>query len=219
MHPSSRTIRILADVVDVLVIALIAFALFGVILGRVLPALGHPVFVVGGPSMGPVMTPGDAIVLEQVEPARLVAGDVVSLQTGPARAVYTHRIIRIAERDGQIWVETKGDANALADPSITPASAVIGRVTGVVPVAGYLLALLSVPVGVIFVLATGALLIALGWCLDGIEADRRRLAYRAGVAAIVAAPVAPHVARQRTAQRRRTTAAAGRSGRTVRVRG
>jgi len=218
MHPSNRTIRVLADLVDILVIAVIAIALGGVVLGRVLPALGHPVFVVGGPSMSPVMGLGDAIVLEQVEPARLAVGDVVSLRTGPARAVYTHRIIRIAERDGQIWIETKGDANELADPSISPASAVIGRVSGVVPVVGYLLALLSVPVGVVFVLATGALLIALGWCLDGIEADRRRVAYRAGVAAIVAAPVAP-VAQEPTAQRSRTTGAARRSGRTVRARG
>ena len=215
MHPSSRTIRILANLVDILVITVIAIALSGVALGRVLPALGHPVFVVGGPSMRPVMTPGDAIVLEQVEPARLVVGDVVSLRTGPERAIYTHRVIRIAERDGQIWLETKGDANELADPSITPASAVIGRVTGVMPVAGYLLALLSVPIGVIFFLSTGALLIALGWCLDGIGADRRRLAYRAGVAAIVAAPVAP----DGTAPRHRPPAGTRRSGRTVRARG
>jgi signal peptidase len=165
--------------------------------------------------MSPVMGLGDAIVVEQVEPARLAVGDVVSLRTGPEHAVYTHRIVRIAERDGQIWIETRGDANELADPSITPASAVVGRVTGVVPVAGYLLALLSVPVGVVFVLATGALLITLGWCLDGIEADRRRLAYRAGVAAIVAAPVAA----DRPAPRRRTTGTARRSGRTIRARG
>lgn len=218
MHPSTRTIRILANLVDILVIAVIAVALGGVVLGRVLPALGHPVFVVGGPSMSPTMGLGDAIVLEQVEPDRLVVGDVVSLRTGPSRAVYTHRIVRVAERDGQIWIETKGDANGLADPSITPASAVVGRVTGVVPVAGFLLALLSVPVGVVFVLATGALLIALGWCLDGIEADRRRQAYRAGVAAIVAAPVA--AAPERTAPRRRTTTGtARRSSRTIRARG
>ena len=37
-------------------------------------------------------------------------------------AIFTHRIVRIAERAGAIWIETKGDANATADPSLTPAT-------------------------------------------------------------------------------------------------
>lgn len=218
MHPSTRAIRFLAQVVDCLAIAVIAIALSGVVLGRVLPALGHPVYVVGGPSMTPAIGLGDAIILDQVEPTSLAVGDVVSLRNGPTQAVYTHRIIRVAERDGEIWFETKGDANDSADPAITPASAVIGRVSHVVPEAGYLLALLSIPVGVVFMLATGGLLITLGWCLDGIDADRRRAqlraAHRAAVAAIVATPVAP----DRTHIEDRTTRARRRAPRTTRSR-
>jgi signal peptidase len=194
MHVSSRPIRFLAEVVDVLAIGIIGIALAGVVLGRVLPALGHPVYVVGGPSMTPALGLGDAIILDQVDAASLAVGDVVSLRNGPTQAVYTHRIIRVAERDGEIWFETKGDANASPDPAISPASAVIGRVSHVVPEAGYLLALMSMPIGVVFMLATGTLLIALGWSLDGLDADRRRtalrVAHRAAVAAIVATPVA-----------------------------
>lgn len=159
--------------------------------------------------MTPAIGLGDAIILDQVEPTSLAVGDVVSLRNGPTQAVYTHRIIRVAERDGEIWFETMGDANDSADPAITPASAVIGRVSHVVPEAGYLLALLSIPV-VVFMLATGGLLITLGWCLDGIEADRRRAqlraAHRAAVAAIVATPVAPdrtHIEDRMTRARRR----------------
>src|SRR3954463_2249022 len=38
------------------------------------------------------------------------------------------RITRIVDRSDGRWVETKGDANGDVDPSIVPASAVVGRV-------------------------------------------------------------------------------------------
>lgn len=235
MHPLSRIVRTLSNLVDVAAILVIGVALTGVVLGRVLPALGHPVFVVGGPSMDPTFALGDAIVLDQVDAADLAVGDVVSLRTGPTQAVYTHRIIRIAELHDEVWIETKGDANPAPDPTITPATAVIGRVTHVVPRAGFLLAMMSVPIGVLFLLATGGLLITLGWWLDTIEGDRRRSRHRAAVAAIVATPVVaatgiaptlagevvgpiPPVVPQRAHASRRTPRAGARSARTARSR-
>ena len=107
-------------------------------------------------------------------PADLAVGDVVSLRSGAGRAIFTHRIVRLAERDGAIWIETKGDANATADPSITPATAVVGRVSMALPGAGYLLTLLSAPVGVLLVLSTGATLMVLSWFLESLEYERRR---------------------------------------------
>lgn len=159
--------------VEVALVGVILVGLGGVILGRVVPALGHPVYVVAGPSMEPAIGLGAAVILETVDPAALAVGDVVSLRSGTGRAVFTHRIIRIADRDGAVWVETKGDANAEPDPSITPATAIVGRVTTVVPVAGYLLTLLSAPAGVLLVLSLGATLIVLGWFLESIAIDRR----------------------------------------------
>jgi hypothetical protein len=88
--------------------------------------------------------------------------------------VFTHRITRIVERDDGTWIETKGDANAYADPSITPIGAVIGRVGVAIPYAGYGIALLSSVQGVVMVLSTGLLLIVLGWWIDSIATDRRR---------------------------------------------
>ncbi len=161
-------------VADILLVAVIVVGLFGILLGRLLPALGHPVFVVAGPSMEPAIGVGSAIVLERVRPGQLAVGDVVSLRSGSDRAVFTHRVIRIAVQGGEVWVETKGDANAGPDPSITAASAIAGRVAIVVPGAGYLLTLLSSPAGVALVLSAGATLIVLGWLLETIESDRRR---------------------------------------------
>ncbi len=168
--------------VEVALVLVIAVGLTGVVLGRVLPATGHPVFVVAGPSMTPTIALGSAVVLEQVPASELRVGDVVSLRSGTEQAVFTHRIIRLAERDGAPWIETRGDANAAPDPSITPATAVIGRVTTSLPWAGYLLALLSTPQGVVLMLSVGATLMVLAEILGSIDDDRRRRS-RGGIVA------------------------------------
>ena len=169
-----RPLRLAARLVDVVLLGVIAVGLMSVVLGRIVPMLGHPVYVVAGPSMTPAIDIGAAVILEPVAPTDLVVGDVVSLRSGPQQAVFTHRIIRLAEREGTVWMETRGDANAAPDPAITPASAVIGRVAWTVPLAGYVLALLSTVPGLVLILSTGALLMLLGWWLDVLAADRRR---------------------------------------------
>ncbi len=166
-----RSIRLL---VDGLLLVVVAIGLTGAGLGRLLPALGHPVYVVAGPSMTPTISVGSAVVLDIVPTGDLHVGDVVTLQTGPQRAIFTHRIIRVAVRDQAVWIQTKGDANDEADPAAIPATDVIGRSGYSLPGAGYLIALLSAPSGVVLVLSSGALLLILGWWLDALERDRRR---------------------------------------------
>jgi signal peptidase len=157
--------------------------LTGVVLGRLLPAAEHPVYIVAGPSMGEALPVGSAVVLDQVAPDDLVPGDIVTLQSGPQRAVFTHRIVRIVERDGATWIETRGDANPTADPSITPASAVVGRVAVAIPEAGYVLMLLSTIQGVVLILAVGGLLLALGWWLGSLADEWAAAAARGAVRA------------------------------------
>jgi signal peptidase len=168
--------RVLSRLVDVLLVVVVAVGLSGAVLGRLLPVLGHPVYVVAGPSMTPAIGVGSAVILDRVPAADLTVGDVVTLQTGPTHAVYTHRIVRLVERDGARWMETRGDANATPDPVLIPATDVLGRVAWQLPDAGYLIALLSAPSGVILVLSTGAMLLLLGWWLDALERDRREAA-------------------------------------------
>jgi signal peptidase I len=201
--PRSRPRRPLATtrlVVDLVLLGVLLVGCTGVVLGRVLPALGYPVLVVAGPSMVPAIGVGAAAVLESVPADALRVGDVVSLRSGPERAIFTHRIGRIVERDGEVWLETKGDANADPDPSITPASAVIGRVAVTLPAAGYLLTVVSAPTGVMFILSTGVLFLVLGWWLDGIAYEQRRRG-------TLDAP-APTSARSRHATHRAATRAA-----------
>jgi signal peptidase len=157
-------------------VLLVATCLLTILIARVVPLTGRSTLVVAGGSMVPALDIGTAIVAEPVDPASLRVGDIVSLRSGPQQAIFTHRITRLVDRDGAVWIETKGDANAAIDPSITPASAVVGRVSVAVPKLGYLVALLSAPIGILFVISLGSLLLFAGWILEAPGEARRRSA-------------------------------------------
>ena len=157
---------------DVVLIALIVIVLFGVLLGKLVPLTGRQALIVGGSSMEPAIPLGAAIVVGPVEAADLKVGDVVSLRAGDDRALFTHRITEVVDRPDGRWVRTKGDANDSADPTLVHSSAVVGRVQVSLPYAGYLLALLSVPMGVLFLLGIAATLLAAVWLLESLELEK-----------------------------------------------
>jgi signal peptidase I len=125
--------------------------------------------VIGGGSMAPAIPLGSAAVIAPVDPAALAPGDVVSLRAGATQTIFTHRITTVVDRPDGRWIRTKGDANPEPDPTLVPASSVIGRVELAIPLMGYLLALLSVPIGVIFAIGLAATLLAIAWLLESLE--------------------------------------------------
>ena len=172
MTLTPRRFATLRRICDSLLIVLIAVVLFGVILGRLVPLSGRTTLIIGGGSMEPALPIGAAVVVEPVPPTTLRVGDVVSLRSGTnLQSIFTHRVTRLVPREGTIWVETKGDANATVDPSITSTEHVIGRVSATIPYAGFLLALLSVPSGVLLVVLLAAVLLTLIWLLESFEVD------------------------------------------------
>lgn len=166
MTIANPAVTVLRRLLDGLLFALVAVSLGVLVLGRVVPFTGHSTLIVAGPSMEGSIPMGAAVVLDQVPPSSLAVGDVVSLRSGPERAIFTHRIIRLAERDEGLWLETQGDANATPDPSLTPATAVLGRVAIALPLAGYLLTLYSAPSGILLVISLGLVLLLLGVLLE-----------------------------------------------------
>ncbi|HLO35204.1 MAG TPA: signal peptidase I, partial [Candidatus Deferrimicrobium sp.] len=170
----------LPRIVDLVLIALIIVVLLGVILGRGAPLVGRQSIVIGGGSMEPAIGLGAAIVVRPTDPSVLAVGDVVSLHVGAEQTTYTHRIVAIVDRSDGRWIRTKGDANPTPDPTLVPATAVIGRVELVIPLAGYLLALLSLPMGVLFVLGLAATLLAIAWLLESLEFEPRPVRRREG---------------------------------------
>lgn len=172
MRLIARATTLVRRVVDLGLLALIVIVLFAVILGKGAPLVGRQSIVIGGGSMEPTIPLGAAIVLAPVDSGQLAPGDIVSMQIAADHATYTHRIIDVVDRPDGRWIRTQGDANAEPDPTLVPASAVIGRVELTIPLVGFLLALLSLPVGVIFVLGLAATLLAIAWLLESLEPER-----------------------------------------------
>ena len=169
MASHRRLVTAARRVVDVAIVALILLVAFGVVLGRGIPMSGRQTLIIGGRSMEPTIPLGSAIVIDPVAPADLAVGDVVTMKVGPRQSVFTHRVTRLLTLDGVPHIATRGDANEAADGATIPASAVIGRVAWFVPLAGFLLALLSVPMGVMFVLGLGVSLAVTAFLLETIE--------------------------------------------------
>ena len=171
MRILSRATAIVRRVLDAILIALILIVLFGVILGKVVPLTGRQTIIVGGASMEPAIGVGSAIIVARVAAADLHVGDVVSLRAGDEHSLFTHRIVKIVDQPDGRWVQTKGDANDNPDPTLTHATAIEGRVQLSVPLAGYLIALLSIPTGVLFMIGLAATLLAGVWLLESLELD------------------------------------------------
>jgi signal peptidase I len=166
-----RATGVTRRILDALLLALIVVVLGGVALGKLLPLTGRQTIVIGGGSMEPAVPLGAAVVIRPVDAGALTAGDIISLKAGPQNALYTHRIVAVVDRADGRWVQTKGDANADEDPTLVPASAVVGRAEMVIPLAGYLIVLLSVPSGVLFLIGLAASLLAGAWLLESLEPD------------------------------------------------
>lgn len=166
-----RAIGIVRRVLDALLLALIVVVLGGVLLGKLVPLTGRQTIVIGGGSMEPALPLGSAAIIRSVDPGELAAGDIVSLKAGPQNTLYTHRIVAVIDRPDGRWVQTKGDANADQDPTLVHASAIVGRTEMVIPLAGYLIALLSIPAGVLFLIGLAASLLAGAWLLESLEPE------------------------------------------------
>jgi signal peptidase len=157
---------------DMALVALVATVLAGLLVARLVPVItGAPVLVVGGASMEPAIGLGSIAVDQPVTDGSLAVGDVVSLQVGPQLAIFTHRVTRLVPRDDGLWIETKGDANRTVDPSIVPASSVIGRVAVVIPLLGYVVQLLGTLFGLGLLLLLGVIALAGTFALEIVEEE------------------------------------------------
>jgi signal peptidase I len=170
----ARAQRLARWILETLLVALLAGTLVLVGLTRLVPATGHPVFIIRSGSMVPAIPVGAAVVLDRGA-AGVRIGDVVSLRLDNG-AVFTHRVTRLVRLNKVPYVATKGDANRAEDPALTPLSQVIGRVGLTVPLAGFLMTGLAQPAGVATALLAALTLLAALWLLDEDEAAVRGLA-------------------------------------------
>ena len=180
----------LRRVLDLVLLAMILIVLASLVVARLVPAItGGPTFVVGGGSMEPTIPMGSVVVDVPAMAKDITVGNIVSVKVGPQKAVFTHRIVRTAMRDGELWIATRGDANPTPDPSIIPATAVIGRAATWIPLLGYPIQLLSSLVGVAFLLSVGMVTLLGAWLLESLEEDQRAWVHRRRMEKIDVIPV------------------------------
>lgn len=152
------TAKSMQILLTVLLIFLLICNLYLIIMNRILGVehptiLGYSTAVVISGSMEPALSVDD-LILNYVQ-TNYREGDIITFQKGDS--LTTHRIIEITDA-GYV---TRGDANNAADPDCVPSAAVIGRVVGVVPYIGSVLAVLKTPMGMFFLILTGLCMIEL----------------------------------------------------------
>ena len=146
------------------------------LLGNRMPMpFGYGAAVVLSGSMEPVLSVNDLIIAKETED--YAVGDMVVFQDG--NSVVVHRIVAV----GEDAIQTKGDANNVEDAPISK-DVVKGKVIAYIPAAGYVVAFLKTPVGIILVLAAAVLLMEFSYRkerekdddeLERIKAEIRKL--------------------------------------------
>ena len=99
-------------------------------------ALGYRVMVVISGSMEPKIHVGDAVLVRPAVPTNIAVGDTITFQPFGTMELKTHRVIAIERREGHLYFQTKGDANATPDPDFADSDTVLGTVSLRLPGAG-----------------------------------------------------------------------------------
>jgi signal peptidase len=125
-------------------------------------------YVVLTGSMEPAISPGDAVVVDAVDPAAIVAGDVITFQRSAANDIpTTHRVMDVVNGDAGLAFVTKGDANEDADAGVVTPDRLVGKVVLTIPFIGYVVQFVNSPLGFValVVLPFGLLLITEVWSM------------------------------------------------------
>jgi len=127
-----KIIKIFGIVLLVFFMLLMLFTTLTVVIRdeRQMSPWGVGVFVIASGSMEPEVPVGSVIVVTAVPVDTIKEKDVVSYLVG--REVITHRVVGIAESDGELTFTTRGDNNNTDDPPVGQ-DRVIGRVVFTIP--------------------------------------------------------------------------------------
>ncbi|MEP6640190.1 MAG: signal peptidase I [Chloroflexota bacterium] len=164
----TRTIRLVRRTVGLLWAVLLIGVLGLVAANQIAPRLGYQTFIIRGGSMEPTIPLGSLIGVANVDPASLVPGDVITVES-QSGVVYSHRIVTVDGRGADLRFQLKGDNNDAPDAAFVSAHAVVGRMAFQAPILGSLLAILALPIGKLSMLICLASLLLAYWVLDAIE--------------------------------------------------
>lgn len=117
-------------------------------------------YVVMSDSMNPTFESGDVILVENVDPDAIEEGDVITYADGSGERT-THRVVDVVEEDGDLYFQTKGDANEDPDQGLVPADAVEARHVHTLPHLGHVVLFAGSRLGILLLMVVpGTLLMA-----------------------------------------------------------
>ena len=189
--------------------AIVGVACIVIALGAALFGIRPLVFQSG--SMSPAIPTGALAIARDVQAADLRVGDVVMVETDRGARV-THRIVGLTQHDGRATLAMRGDANRTQDAQ-TYEVVTAPRVWFHLPVAGYVVAWLSGPIG-LFVLGAYAMALILLLRPRRRTAERGRGGARKSTTSITAARSwSERVPLGSSSLKRRRSSLPGRTGR------
>ncbi len=115
------------------VVVCLSLGLVAAALPIYLIATGESLVFISTGSMSPTIEAGQCITIAPVAESDLAVGDVATYTPLGSDAYVTHRIAGLVELDGELFLQTKGDANEIHDPDLTPAGNVEGVMVRLVP--------------------------------------------------------------------------------------
>lgn len=128
---------------------------------------GYKFYIVLTGSMTPTIAPGDLVIVKDVEPVRVKAGDIITFASASSKNITTHRVKSI-KNDKEIEFVTKGDANSVNDPNPVSQKYLIGRVVSHIGKVGIAMQSIQNHLAqiIIIILAVGAVVFILVNILD-----------------------------------------------------
>jgi signal peptidase len=114
-------------------------------------------------SMDPALPTGSLAVVVPTRPETVEVGDVIAYREPADGRRVLHRVIGVTtSHTGEVFFETRGDANATPDPLLAPASAIQGRLAWHVPHLGRAATALRPPIGLLVLAGVPVLPLAVG---------------------------------------------------------
>lgn len=138
-------------------------------------------YAVRSGSMAPELSVGTLVTVD-IGRRRPDVGDVVAyrLESG---AVVVHRVVAVEGSADHRLLTTKGDANGEADAVPVRDEQVVGTTRWQFAIIGYLLAMLSMPSGILSIACVAASLVCAEWLLEDVQGAMRARGPSAGTVA------------------------------------
>lgn len=153
---------------DLALAVLVAAVLLVGLMAYLAPAVHGRALAIRSGSMAPAIGVGSLVLAVPQHPATLQVGDVVTV-TLAGGTVLTHRIDAVVQQHDRRMFRLRGDANPAPDPVLVTQDQLLGRIVVTLPLLGFLLAMMSMPIGVLSLLSIGATLLAAAWVVEELD--------------------------------------------------